>query len=158
MTKVIEFSKFHKPKPTPTPEPSHKKATEITLLEGTAEDLFGYAEIMNVALREVVKQILVKVVGEGLPGNHHLYIRFDTTHEGVSIDDELKIIYPESMTIVLQHKFSELSVHDNHFGVTLSFDGVLKRILVPFHSIISLVDPSVPFGVGIHDRSGKNDY
>jgi hypothetical protein len=51
------------------------------------------------------------------------------------------------MTVVLQHQFWDLVVTDEQFEVGLSFGGVPERVVVPFASIKSFVDPSVQFGV-----------
>ena len=147
MTEIIDFASIK------------KKSTigkEFTFLDGDAartRDSFGYAAIMNEALHTVARKIIQKVAIEGLPGAHHLYIRFDTTTNGVILDDYLRSRYPAEMVIQLQHKFTDLDVTDTDFTVTLQFEGTPKKIVIPFMSIISVVDPSVPFGFGMIDPS-----
>ncbi len=51
------------------------------------------------------------------------------------------------MTIVLQHEYWDLEIHDTFFAVTLSFDNADERIVVPFDAVIKFVDPSVNFGL-----------
>jgi hypothetical protein len=70
--------------------------------------------------------------------------------------------YPEEMTIVLQHQFWDLAVTEHTFEVGLSFGAIPERLLVPFDSIVSFVDPSVQFGLKfeVQDLSveqGAND-
>ena len=66
--------------------------------------------------------------------------------------------YPDEMTIILQHQFWDLVVHDDRFEVGLSFGGIPERLLVPFSAIKSFFDPSVQFGSAIRNRgSGRCD-
>jgi hypothetical protein len=51
------------------------------------------------------------------------------------------------MTIILQHQFWDLVVHDDRFEVGLSFGGIPERLAVPFAAIKSFFDPSVQFGL-----------
>src|SRR3546814_13502612 len=111
------------------------------------------------ALRSVVRGVLEKISGEGMPGDHHLYVTFRTGHPGVAIPQRLRETYPEEMTIVLQHQFFGLEIKDDAFEVTLSFNRSLERLRVPFAALTAFVDPSVNFGLQL-DRtsvvSGKS--
>jgi hypothetical protein len=51
------------------------------------------------------------------------------------------------MTILLQHQFWDLIVHDDHFDVGVSFNGIPERLSVPFAAIKGFFDPSVQFGL-----------
>jgi hypothetical protein len=51
------------------------------------------------------------------------------------------------MTIILQHQFWDLVVTEDRFEVGLSFGGIPERLVVPFSSIKSFLDPSVQFGL-----------
>jgi hypothetical protein len=51
------------------------------------------------------------------------------------------------MTIVLQHQFWDLAVHDDYFEVGLAFGGIPEKLVVPFAAILGFVDPSVEFGL-----------
>jgi hypothetical protein len=51
------------------------------------------------------------------------------------------------MTIVLQHQFDQLVVHDAGFEVGLSFSGFPERLRVPFDALTGFFDPSVQFGL-----------
>ena len=48
----------------------------------------------------------------GLQEDAHFYISFKTQFSGVEIDESLKEINPDEMTIVLQHQFWDLIVSE----------------------------------------------
>lgn len=106
-----------------------------------------YEALTQEALRGVVKQILTSVETDGLPGNHHFYVAFNTLAEGVGISKRLKDQYPEEMTIVLQHRFWDLAVHEDRFEVKLTFNSIPERLVVPYTAIKVFFDPSVPYGL-----------
>jgi uncharacterized protein len=83
----------------------------------------------------------------GLPGEHHFFITFLSTAEGVKLSPRLLAQYPEEMTVILQHQFWDLTVTEDRFEVGLSFGGIPERLVVPFNSIKSFFDPSVQFGL-----------
>ncbi|MCI5045183.1 MAG: ClpXP protease specificity-enhancing factor SspB, partial [Aquisalinus sp.] len=70
-----------------------------------------------------------------------------TRAPGVSVSDGLLGAYPERMTIVLQHKFENLQVHDDHFEVTLHFKGEPDRLVVPYDALTNFVDPSCDYAL-----------
>jgi hypothetical protein len=106
-----------------------------------------YEALTQQALRGVVRQILIDVAADGLPGNHHFYVAFNTQAEGVGISKRLKEQYPEEMTIVLQHRFWDLAVHDDRFEVKLTFNSIPERLVVPYTAVKVFFDPSVPYGL-----------
>ena len=107
-----------------------------------------YESLAQDALRGVVRTVLAQVAqGEQLPGNHHFYISFGTTREGVGISKRLKDQYPDEMTIVLQHRYWDLQVHDDRFEVSLTFNSIPERLVVPFNALKVFFDPSVPYGL-----------
>jgi hypothetical protein len=110
-------------------------------------DHIRYDILAQDALRGVVRQVLADAAKNGLPGEHHFYISFDTRHSGVDISQRLHDQYPEEMTIVLQHQFWDLSVSEDTFEVGASFGGVPERLIVPFAAINRFSDPSVQFGL-----------
>jgi hypothetical protein len=112
-----------------------------------ARDSLHYDKMVENALRGVVRQALASVIDQGLPGNHHFYLTFRTSHPGVEIADRLRAQYPQEMTIVLQHQFWGLEVTDEHFVVNLSFSNIPERLEVPYAALVSFVDPSVKFGL-----------
>ena len=106
-----------------------------------------YDLIVESTLRLVVKKSLELVNQEGLPGDHHFYISFDSTYNGVKVPSELKASEDNEIKIILQHQFWDLTIDDEKFSVVLSFNGKKKNISVPFSSIISFSDPSVGFSL-----------
>ena len=106
-----------------------------------------YDKIVEETLRLVVKKSLELVNEEGLPGDHHFYISFDSTHNGVKVPSELKVGEDNEIKIILQHQFWDLVIDDLKFSVVLSFNGKRKNISVPFNSITSFSDPSVGFSL-----------
>lgn len=107
----------------------------------------NYQDMVQDALRSVVRQVLEIATERGFPGEHHLYIAFETGHEGVVMSDHLRGRHPDEMTIVLQHQFSDLEVTEWGFSVSLSFSGRSEHLTIPYKAIISFLDPSVPFGL-----------
>jgi hypothetical protein len=112
-----------------------------------AVDHIRYDILAQEALRGVVQTVLNDAAKNGLPGEHHFYITFETRAEGVRLASRLLAQFPEAMTIVLQHQFWDLIVGDTSFEVGMSFGGIPERLTVTFASIKEFVDPSVPFGV-----------
>jgi uncharacterized protein len=110
-------------------------------------DLIRYDLLAQDALRGVVRRVLADAVREGLPGEHHFYITFDTRAPGVRLSSRMREKYPQEMTVVLQHQFWDLSVTEHTFEVGLSFGGIPERLLVPFEAIKGFFDPSVQFGL-----------
>lgn len=110
-------------------------------------DLVRYDLLVQEALKSVVRKVLADTAREGLPGEHHFYISFRTEHPGVKLSQRLREKYPKEMTIVLQHQFDQLTVHDHGFEVGLSFSGFPERLRVPFDSLTGFFDPSVQFGL-----------
>ena len=110
-------------------------------------DQIRYDLLTQQALRGVVHNVLADAARKGLPGDHHFYISFDTTADGVRLSQRLRSQYPEEMTIILQHQFWDLSVDDDRFEVGLSFGGVPEKLSIPFAAINGFFDPSVQFGL-----------
>jgi uncharacterized protein len=112
-----------------------------------ATDHIRYDVLARDALRGVLRKVLTDAAAQGLPGEHHFFITFLSTAEGVKLSPRLLAQYPEEMTIILQHQFWDLVVTEDRFEVGLSFGGVPERLVVPFNSIKSFFDPSVQFGL-----------
>ncbi len=111
------------------------------------EDLIRYDKLIDSAMRFVVKEALKEVCNAGLKGDHHFLLSFVTDAEGVEIPKTLKERYPNEMTIVIQHQFENLTISEEYFSVTLSFDGKKESIVVPFLALTSFADPGVKFGL-----------
>ena len=110
-------------------------------------DQIRYDLLTQDALRGVVRTVLTRAASQGLPGDHHFYIAFDTRADDVGMSGRLREQYPEEMTIVLQHQFWGLEVGENHFEVQLSFNNVPEHLIVPFRAIKCFYDPSIQFGL-----------
>ena len=112
-----------------------------------ATDHIRYDVLARDALRGVLRRVLTDAAANGLPGDHHFFITFISTADGVKLSPRLLAQYPQEMTVILQHQFWDLVVTDDRFEVGLSFGGVPERLVVPFSSIKSFFDPSVQFGL-----------
>jgi uncharacterized protein len=120
-----------------------------------ATDHIRYDVLARDALRGVVRHVLADAAEHGLPGEHHFYITFISNADGVKISPRLLAQYPEEMTIILQHQFWDLVVTDDRFEVGLSFGGIPERLVVPFATVKSFLDPSVKFG--LHFEPSEED-
>lgn len=106
-----------------------------------------YDKMVERALRGVVIQALDHVVKNGLPEDHHFYITFMTDFPGVQIPKYLREQYPEEMTIVLQYQFYGLEISPESFQVTLSFNNVPEKLVIPVDAVTIFADPSVNFAL-----------
>lgn len=106
-----------------------------------------YGNLMHRAMRGLIQTVLSDVAKDGLPGDHHFFITFDTTHPDVAIADWLRARYPEDMTVVIQHWFENLEVSEDGFSVTLNFGNSPEPLVVPFDAVRTFADPSVNFGL-----------
>ncbi len=111
------------------------------------DNILRYDKMVESALRGVVKQAIEEVIVDGLPGDHHFYITFTTDFPGVNIPDYLRDRYPGEMTIVLQYQFYDLGIEKDKLTVTLSFNNVPERLVVPLGAITIFADPSVNFAL-----------
>ena len=119
-----------------------------------ATDHIRYDVLARDALRGVLRKVLSDAAAHGLPGEHHFFITFISTAEGVKLSPRLLAQYPDEMTIILQHQFWDLAVHEDGFEVGLSFGGIPERLAVPFSAIKSFFDPSVNFGLQFEPADG----
>lgn len=123
--------------------------------DATADSLIPYDEIVQDALRSVVRRVLGNVEELGhLPGQHHFYIAFRTRTPGVVLPKHLLERYPEEMTIVIQHRYWDLVVADDHFEIGLSFNQVPARLSIPYAAVSGFVDPAVNFALQFQSRTG----
>ena len=106
-----------------------------------------YDALIRSALVGVVRDLLVDTAKNGLIGNHHFYLAFSTTHQGVTMPEYLRALHPKDMTIVLQNQFWDLGVEDTLFTVKLSFNGKLEKLVIPFDALVGFLDPSVQFAL-----------
>ena len=118
----------------------------------------NYGKMMQQAMQGLLKSILERVAKEGLPGDHHFFITFDTTHPGVDMSAWLKETYPEEITIVMQEWFDGLVVMSDRFTVTLNFNDTAEPMVIPFDAIRTFVDPSVEFGLRFDAQDNVDDF
>jgi hypothetical protein len=116
-----------------------------------------YGNLMHRAMRSLIQSVLTDVGKNGLPGAHHFFITFDTTHPGVAIADWLRSRYPGEMTIVIQHWYENLIVTDEGFSITLNFGNNPEPLVIPFDAVRTFVDPSVEFGLRFETSTENSD-
>lgn len=116
-----------------------------------------YGNLMHRAMRSLIQSVLTDVGANGLPGAHHFFITFDTTHPEVEMADWLKARYPAEMTIVIQHWFENLVVTDEGFTITLNFGNQPEPMVIPFDAVRTFVDPSVEFGLRFESHAEDDE-
>jgi hypothetical protein len=116
-----------------------------------------YGRLMHRAMRGLIQQVLAQIAHDGLPGDHHFFITFDTRHPEVQMAEWLHVRYPEEMTIVLQHWFDALEVTDEGFSVVLNFGNSPEPLVIPFDALRTFVDPSVEFGLRFETAMSSGD-
>jgi len=112
---------------------------------------------MHDAMRGLIRQVLLDVAANGLPGNHHFFITFDTEHPDAELADWLSDRYPGEMTVVMQHWYDKLEVTDEGFSVTLNFGDAPEPMYIPYDAIRTFVDPSVEFGLKFEQQDRVSD-
>ena len=106
-----------------------------------------YGNLMHRAMRGLIQEVLTGIAKDGLPGDHHFFITFDTMYPDVEIADWLSDRYPGEMTVVIQNWFDNLLVTDEGFTITLNFGDNPETLYIPYDAIQTFVDPSVEFGL-----------
>lgn len=129
---------------------------EGSLGDGMSRSI-DYGNLMHRAMRGLIRNILDDVRDNGLPGAHHFFITFDTTHTDARLADWLKDRYPSEMTVVMQHWYDDLEVLEDGFSVTLNFGDAPENLYVPFDAIQTFVDPSVEFGLRFESHDSDDD-
>jgi len=112
----------------------------------------NYNKLVEKSLRNVVYYALKIVEEQGLPGENHFYITFKTDFPGTTVSKNLKVQYPETMTIVLQNQFDNLVVRHNSFSVDLKFGGSPQTVTIPYDAITYFADPYAKFGLSFEQE------
>lgn len=119
----------------------------------------NYEKLVEKSLKHVIIDALKIASSQGLPGEHHYYITFKTNHPKVKISDYLKSQYPNEMTIVIQHQFSNLIINDIFFSIGLSFSGIMQALEIPYEAVSYFGDPHAKFGLSfdVNDEDSSLD-
>lgn len=127
--------------------------------------LIDYQKLLDEAMIEIVKKILIQVQDNGLLDGQCFYISFRTDYPDVILSNHVKNRYPKEITIVLQYQFRDVKVIDDLFSVNLAFSGKNETIQVPFSALTGFVDPAAHFSLQFkkeddelmrHDLSEEN--
>ena len=106
-----------------------------------------YKPYLQKAFRQVVHDILADVAKNGLEGDSHYFITFQTNRQDVRMPDFVRAKYPEEISIILQNQFSNLLADRDSFSVDLSFGGVSSTLTVPYTALKVFADPSTQFAL-----------
>ncbi len=112
----------------------------------------NYENLIQKALKNVVKDALEMFEKDGAIGEHHFFITFKTNAYGVKLPAFLLNQYPDEMTIILQHQFENLEVNNDNFSVDLSFSGNPQKLVIDFDAITSFADPYAKFGLSFEKQ------
>lgn len=116
-----------------------------------------YGNLMHEAMRGLIRRVLQDVSEKGLPGNHHFFITFDTSHPDAELADWLSDRYPDEMTVVMQHWYDGLDVGEDGFAITLNFGDAPEPLYIPYDAIRTFVDPSVEFGLRFEQQETEEE-
>ena len=105
----------------------------------------NYTPYLQKAMRLAAHDILNDVAKDGLEGDSHYFITFETNREDVKIPDFVRAKYPQEISIILQNQFSNLEVSETSFSVDLAFGGVSSTVTVPWTALKVFADPSAQF-------------
>jgi len=117
----------------------------------------NYDKLIEKSLKHVVVEALKIAERQGLPGENHFYITFKTTHPQIGMSEGLKKQYPNEMTIVIQHQYSNLVVANNYFSIDLSFNGIPQTLTIPYDAITYFGDPFAKFGLSFNSTEEQDD-
>ena len=118
--------------------------------------VINYAELMQKAIHEVIREALIIVGKEGAPRNPGIYFTIDPNNKDVIIPEYLR--NQEEMLLILENWFQELEVEQSGFWVTLSFNNTPERIYLPFSCIRKFLDKSANFGLEAKINQANKDF
>lgn len=117
-----------------------------------------YQILIDEAMLDIVKKILMHAQDEGLKDEQCFYISFRTNYPEVMLSKNIKTRYPKEITIVLQYQYKNLQVLEDRFLVNIAFSGISETIEVPFSALTGFADPSVNFSLQFrHVAQDKSD-
>lgn len=111
------------------------------------DDSVKYEQLVEKALRGVVRDVLEVASRLGLHDKQHFYVTFRTSHPKLRMPQWLLANHPDEMSIVIQHQFWDLSANEEGFEVTLSFGGKPENLYIPYSAITAFSDPAAKFGL-----------
>jgi hypothetical protein len=120
-----------------------------------------YNILIERAMRDVVKFALKKV--QKIHDRNFCFMFIvNTKNKRVRLPDFVKKQYPEEITLILQHQFSNLNVKNTSFSVDLSFNGKIENVIIPFDSINVFSDQiagiELRFNFSDEDIDAFDDY
>ncbi|MCQ2913611.1 MAG: ClpXP protease specificity-enhancing factor SspB [Alphaproteobacteria bacterium] len=107
-----------------------------------------YNKIVEHGQISMLKEILRSIpLIEPFGNTNYYYISFLTAYPGVVLSNKMRQQFPTNLTIILQYQFENLQVNENDFSVGLSFNGVPETVVIPYKSIIEILDPTTGFSL-----------
>ena len=70
-----------------------------------------------------------------------LSLTYRVDHPGTRMPTWLKDLYPDRMTLVLQHQYRDLAPSQRGFHVDLSFNRTWASLYVPYDSVVAVFSP-----------------
>lgn len=127
------------------------------MADKNSDATIDYGMLMHDAMMGLIRNVLSQVEKDGLPGEHHFFISFETSYPGVEMAEWLRDRFPDAMTIVMQHWFADFEVGERGFGITLSFNDQPEHLFIPYDAIRNFIDPSVEFALKFETQSDPDD-
>lgn len=106
-----------------------------------------YQELIDAAMLDIVRKILLETQDEGLTDEQCFYISFRTDAPEVILSKHVKARYPKEITIVLQYQYKNLQVLQDRFSVNIAFNSIHETIEIPFAALTGFVDPAENFSL-----------
>jgi hypothetical protein len=114
-------------------------------------DLIGYDQLVQQAMRDMVRQALADLAVQGLPADHCLHIKFPINYPGVIWTADLGPVFDKhkdkdnEVTIAVEGASWHLVV--TRGSITLIFQDMNShRLTIPFNAITGFYDVVARFG------------
>jgi membrane associated rhomboid family serine protease len=131
------------------PELRYREMADEALAEVDLHDAAAVAAAMRGVVRRILMSLPASTPPDEIPNYRLIAFRTDAT--GVSMSPRLRALYPEQMSIVLQHQYRDLVVRQKSFSVTLSVGQVSESLSIPFAAMTHFQDRTVNFWVHFSD-------
>ncbi|MEM7640346.1 MAG: ClpXP protease specificity-enhancing factor SspB [Pseudomonadota bacterium] len=117
------------------------KQKQLRLLRAGAVPIRYEQIVPNYSDRSVLPVLIKKIEKWGcMPNGHSFLFVIDTQHPGLLIPQDMRLLYPDEMSLILEYQFDRVRVGKTSFTAQLWFDGEAKRVIVPYESISRFVD------------------